>query len=186
MRKVIEPSEIIVDLPTLEEDFVHVSPWNRFLARYFDYAVFSISLLPLIWKFGKSFIGSNFFIPFSFLLLLPSKALWIPIEALLISTLGYTPGKFFLNIKLLHHGKKLTFTKALRRSFLVWVNGIGFGIPFITIVTQLSAYVRLYSRLKTSWDEQEGVTAIQKTVPLWMIVAIAILVIVYYWSFAAM
>jgi len=183
MTKVIEPSEIIVDQPTLEEDLVHVSPWNRFLARYFDYAIFSISLLPIIWQFRKILIDSNLFHPFSLLLLLPSKALWIPIEALLISTWGYTPGKFLLGIKLLHHKKKLTFTKSIKRSFLVWVRGIGFGIPFITIITQFMAYLRLYTRMKTSWDEQESVTVIQKAVWLWIIIAIAIFVIVIYWSF---
>ncbi len=185
MTKVIEPSEIIVDLPTLEEDLVHVSPWNRFLARYFDYAIFSISLLPIMWRFGKILIDSKFFHPFSFLLFLPSKALWIPIEALLISTWGYTPGKFLLRIKLLHNKKKLTFSKSLKRSFLVWVKGIGLGIPFITIITQFSAYLRLYTRMKTSWDEQEKTTVIQKAVSLWLIIAIAIFVIIIYWSFSA-
>jgi len=184
MRKVIEPSEIIVDLPTLEEDQTHVSPWNRFLARYFDYAIFSISLLPLIWKFGEVLANYSLLFPFSFLLLLPSKALWIPVEALLVSTWGYTPGKFLLNIKLLHNRKKLTFSKALRRSFLVWVRGIGLGIPFITIITQFSAYIQLYSRMKTSWDEEEKVKTIQKPIPLWMIIAIAIFIIIYYWSFS--
>src|SRR5579872_1625064 len=100
-ERVIEPSEIILEHPNQpKENITQVNPWIRCIARFFDYSLFFLLLLLT----RKLFHGQLPFgkyerlIPFEFFV-------WIPFEAILLSTLGTTPGKFFLNTKL-KAGKK--------------------------------------------------------------------------------
>jgi hypothetical protein len=46
----------------------------------------------------------------------------------------------------------LSFSEALNRSFLVFVQGVGLGIPFVALFTQLFAYRRLTKTGTTLWD----------------------------------
>jgi uncharacterized RDD family membrane protein YckC len=152
--EIVEPSEIL--LPPSKEakkekEAVQINPWARFLARMTDYAVFSLLFSLLGYVFSPAFIikSYNFFIPILFFL-------WIPIEALFISFTGTTPGKLLLGIKVLKQPKgKLDYKMALKRSFLVWLKGMGLGIPVVSIVTMLVAFFRLKSHGITSWDFQE-------------------------------
>lgn len=155
MRKVIEPSEIIVDQPKItREDVSHVNPWIRFLARFFDY-----SIIGLVLSFFPSIRSVQFLniIPLTYLL-------WIPIEAFLLFTWGYTPGKFLLRSKLSYQRKKLPFYKALRRSFLVWFRGVGMGIPFIQAICMVVAYVHLKNARLTTWDRDEKILITHKAI----------------------
>lgn len=81
---VVEPSEIIIDRENpFEADASKVNPWVRFLARFTDYALFSL-LLTLIGYFlfpKLNWKRLQFFIPLEFLF-------WVPLEALLLSKWG--------------------------------------------------------------------------------------------------
>ena len=168
MEKIIEPSEIIIDHPSIEEDIVHVIPWNRFLARFFDYSIISffLSYTPL---YDYNFFN---FIPLAYIF-------WIPLEATLMSVFGYTPGKFLLRIKVLHKRKKLSFSKSLRRSFLVWLKGVGLGIPIIMLIAMVTSYQNLYRNMKTTWDQEEMTLIVQKPVSPYIIIIVAIFLIGY-------
>ena len=52
--------------------------------------------------------------------------------------------------------------RALWREILVWVNGLGIGIPFVTIVTLIMAYRRLDGDAITSWDDKLGLVVLHR------------------------
>ena len=153
-EKIIDPSEILLDNDgTIHEKPLVANPWVRFLARMFDYSLFFLLLLglrtllrgPLPTDRVDSFIPLEYF-------------LWIPIEALLLWNLKTTPGKFWFRISL-RQGRlsRLEFLTALRRSFHVWIRGIGFGIPIINGLCMMVAYHRLKLMQITSWDRDDHV-----------------------------
>lgn len=120
-EEIIEPSEIIIEKNgTVREKTSPVNPWVRFLARVFDYSLF-IFFVSMVRYFLK---GAPFSSHYESFIPLPFFA-WIPLEALLLSTWGITPGKFFLRIKLsLRRPGKLDYMSALKRSFDVWFRGV--------------------------------------------------------------
>jgi hypothetical protein len=68
----------------------------------------------------------------------------VPVEGVLLSTWGTTPGKWLLRITLLDStGNKLKFSAALSRSLYVWAWGLGIGFPYATVVAELFAYLDL-------------------------------------------
>jgi uncharacterized RDD family membrane protein YckC len=180
--KVIEPSEIIVEQPERpREDVVHVNPWIRFLARWVDYALFFLLLLASrkIFHGHLPFGKYENLVPFEYFV-------WIPFEAILLSTWGKTPGKWFLKTRL-KAGKRgrLAFVAALRRSFAVWLRGLGLGIPVINFFCMLVAYNRLKLLHITSWDRDDHVVVTHAPMGRWRIyvaVFIATAGILYYYS----
>ncbi len=180
-HKAIEPSEIITSLQgNQSRQTSQVQPMIRFLARFIDYSLFFLFLLGVRFFLGQNFPSSLFeyVIPFEFFC-------WIPIEAALLCFWGTTPGKFFLKIRL-HQGRKLKldFTSALRRSFNVWLRGIGMGIPILNFVCMAVAAQRLKMLGRTSWDREDNITITHYPVHRWRIVVGFLLVIsvffVYY------
>lgn len=180
--RVIEPSEIVVEQPNKpRENITHANPWIRFLARGIDYSLFFLLLLSSRKFFhGKIPFGEvERLVPFEFFL-------WIPIEALFLSTWGTTPGKFFLRTKL-KQGKKSRFDymTALKRSFSVWFRGLGMNIPFLNFFCLLVAYNKLKLLQITSWDRDDHVTVTHYPIGRWRIyvaVFVASAGCLYYYS----
>ena len=56
----------------------------------------------------------------------------------------------------------LSFSEALNRSFLVFVQGVGLGIPFVALFTQLFAYRRLAKTGTTLWDTSASAVVLHK------------------------
>ncbi len=162
--QVIEPSEIILEQPNKpRENASHVNPWIRCLARFFDYALFCLLLL---WT-RKLFAGQvplgtyERLIPFEFFV-------WIPIEATLLSTLGTTPGKWFLKTRLKAGKKtKIPFYMALKRSFNVWIRGLGMGIIGLNFFCLAIAYQRLKVFKITSWDQEDHIQITHYPIGRW-------------------
>lgn len=171
-NKVIEPSEIIIDQQGLpKEDTSRVNPWIRFLARFFDYSLFFLLLWGLrVLLHGHFPLGwFEHLIPFEFFV-------WIPFEALLLSTWGTTPGKFFLRTELKQGRKiRLDYITALKRAFNVWFRGLGMGIPIINCFCLLVAYHRLRVFRQTSWDREENIIVLHRPIGRWRIIAAAII-----------
>jgi tol-pal system protein YbgF len=134
-------------------------PWLRNLARNFDYAltyfilVFAAVILDIgvIVRHGTIFWGILFFL------------LWIPIEALLLSVFGTTPGKALFNLKVaVNGGAKPSFSLAINRTLRVWVHGLGFGIPLVSMITAILAYTQLRDVNETSWDRDCKTTVLHR------------------------
>lgn len=165
MTDIIVQEEVVIDqaIEDSEEDSFSwvkpkieypVRPWVRYWARQLD---FYIMELPL---------GILFVLAVPAIMALPEIVLWsilLPIcavfEALLLSTWGYTPGKWLLKVKVrTESGACLTFREALKRSFSVIYYGMGLGIPIISLITSVSSYERLKDQGVTKWDEAGSLT----------------------------
>ena len=161
-EEIVEPSEIIIE--TEEEkkgNFKRINPWQRFLARFTDYSLLNLLIIFLRYIFSGHFslLHFEYIAPLQFLV-------WVPIEAVLLSKWGYTPGKFLLRTKVRSSfGKKIDFSKALRRSFSVWVKGIGLGIPILSIFVMLYSYFKLKTVGITSWDKEEHIHVTHEPLP---------------------
>lgn len=139
-------------IPMLNQslNFNKTQAWVRFFSRQFDIVIFS----------------SIFFLFFSICfpttvhesdlkLIMLSMFLWVFVEAILLSTVGTTPGKWILNVKLKsNEGKKIKFFDALIRSLHVWSKGLGIGLPFISAITNIASYLQLKKYGITPWDRE--------------------------------
>src|SRR5690349_7093693 len=127
-------------------------PWVRYWARAIDMIlVWTIVFIPFGIVFREA--AQNRFV--DQLLQFVVLSLWIPFEALLLSTVGYTPGKALLRVKVSNRdGSKLSFDQAVSRSGGVWWKGHGTGlIPFVTLITYVMAFQRLTNKGITAWDQ---------------------------------
>lgn len=139
--KAIDPTEILVEGTAPKATLKVDRPWVRLFARLFDYALLCMCIWALRHFFHTDLDWSSW-IPFE-------PFLWVPIEALLLSSLGTTPGKWLLKVKL---SPKLGFEQAIKRSLAVWIRGMGLGIPIVNFFCLLIAYQRLRLLNTTSWD----------------------------------
>jgi len=134
-------------------------PWPRYWARSLDILLFS-ALLALIvgWIWARAFpasyvdlLGSEGFGRYLFGWALSPLAMVL--DAAIYSTLGNTPGKALLGLKVTRlDGSQLKFGAALRRNFGVYVAGLGMGIPIVVLFTCFSAYKDVKANKPSSWD----------------------------------
>jgi len=126
-----------------------IRPWVRYWARIIDFSLFCMvagAVLALVYEPVLDLPETIFGI----MLLL----LYIVVEPAMLASMGTTPGKALLKIRLRDsNGRKLSYSAALIRSFKVALYGEGLGIPLIALITQINAYNRLTNRGITSWDE---------------------------------
>lgn len=166
-------------------------PWLRYLARNIDFTVYTLAILLFIVvaRFILGFLGMDI----SFLGDIPGILLAVLYVGLLISMEVFalhhystTPGKYFLNIRLQKSDNNyISYNDALMRTIKVWLKGLGMGIPFVNIITQINAYTDLQEKGMTSWDK-EGEFSINfgELETWWIAVAIFIVAIVHVWYFA--
>lgn len=138
-----------------------VHPWRRWFARLTDLLLFSlvfggvlgmVSPTSAIWE-------SDFVIG-----LLMALA-WIPIEALLISSFGATPGKALLGISVSKKdGNPLDLGGSFSRAIKVWFFGLGVAIPIVTLFTMAAAFRSLKKEGMTRWDKEGGTEVAHKNV----------------------
>lgn len=136
--------------------------WVRFFARLFDMwwegiflaGVFIVAAwaCPIdfeiwIWKDPVIiFMGGIILFFFSWYL-----------DAIVYNFFGNTPGKSLLGLKVYGAGKlSLTISQYFYRNLSVWMQGIGFGIPIINLLTMGWQERRLKKGKQTSYDESKG------------------------------
>jgi len=130
-------------------------PWRRYWARTLDTLLFSLPagfIFGLIFpqftanafKSGGELVIGVFILPFVILC-----------EACVLGGTGTTFGKWLLNIKLVRKmdGERINFPQALKRSFLVWVQGLAFGLPLVSLITMGFAASRIRRNCTASWDD---------------------------------
>ena len=148
-----------------------VYPWRRYWARMFDITfimpiyIFIISLFSP--GLNYTIIRMDNFIGGILLLLF----YLIFFEPMMLSSFGTTPGKALLGIKI-HDlsGKKISYTTGMRRGTLLWLNGMGMGIPFIAFFTMIFAYNKLKRNGITSWDERCGIRVIHSQLSIFRVI----------------
>ena len=146
------------DEPTHDEDPRPARRWHedhavrRFMARMADYAV-----LLVVGGIVMGILGyARLMTPYEMRILLFTITLaWIPIEAVLLSLVGTTPGRLLAATCVRDpKGRRLGFSDALRRSFTVWWMGMGAGLPFFAPLATVLAWLRLRRHGVTVWDER--------------------------------
>lgn len=143
-------------------------PWRRLFARTVDICTAGFVLfMLLIFAFSATMpeqaAGFAKAIENPIIASVVLYLIWLPAEALLLSLFGTTPAKWLFGIRVAHPGGNLlSFAAALNRSFLVFVQGVGFGIPFVALFTQLFAYRRLTKTGTTLWDTSTTAVVLHK------------------------
>lgn len=156
-----------------------VKPWRRYFARVVDYFLFAIILGFLCGLYAPWLLGYSLIIQSMIII-----GLWVLVEPVFLSTLGYTPGKFLFNLKVrTKNGTKLSFNEALTRSFRVWVSGLGLGLPFVNIGCSLYEYKKLKDTGTTPWDRNLNLYSYESVGPI-RIIFIAVALVAYgAWSY---
>lgn len=131
-----------------------IRPWVRFWARMIDYNCLGI-------VYGIIFNRYYMYVPlvlFPFFTIIIIPLIWIPIESILLWTIGTTLGKWLLKITVRsrQRQKYLTFQQACIRSISVWYMGMGCGIPIIQIITLIIAKIKLNHTGMTTWDKNNN------------------------------
>ena len=155
-------NEQIIEQPVKDESKSFLGgvhhPWRRFFARTVDLMSIGI-LIFFLFAFSVGYLFPNNIGGFVKFIENPIGAtivlyvLWLPVEALFLSVGGTTPAKWIFGIRVTSQtGEKLSYGQALKRAFLVFVQGDGFGIPLVTLFTRLFAYRRLTKTGTTLWD----------------------------------
>lgn len=126
---------------------LHIRPWMRFFARHIDICAFGFTVGIVSALLYPSLISdiANYLVILFF---------WFIFEPIVLYFCGTTLGKFLLNIKLTNlNGERLKIVDTYKRSFGVWVVGLGFGVPIVSLITLVSAYIKLNDTGTTYWDK---------------------------------
>ena len=141
-------------------------PWHRLAARLFDYAIWGLVLALLLSQlraFSAISDGVAFWLTHPLLAPILITASWIPIEALLITAVGTTPGKWLFGIYLqfsisnayARRDTSAQLLRGVRRAVRVWFEGVACGFPLIAPVLVAVAYEKLAEHQETDWDFAE-------------------------------
>jgi len=155
-----------------------VYPWRRYWARLFDITfimpiyIFIISLFSPGLNYTiirtESFIGGALLLLFYLIFF----------EPMMLSSFGTTPGKVFLGIEIRAlSGKKISYATGMKRGFLIWIYGMGIGIPLIALFTMTFAYNKLKRNGITSWDEKCGINVIHDQLSIFKVILFIIIFI---------
>jgi len=146
-------------------------PWVRFWARRVDLAIYEALFLGFMARFGEHLADLETAVGLVMVLAM------IMVETCLLTFTGTTIGKWLFNISLsTPAGQKLSFHTALYRTFLLWLRGLGFGIPFVSVVTMAVGLRNLTLNGESSWDRDGGtVVRHRKVSPLRWVGAFLIL-----------
>jgi len=128
-------------------------PWLRLWARGLDLFYHSF-VIGLVWHAADpgGLQRMN-----SIVLTVGFMLLWVVPESLYMLAFGTTPGKLLLRIRVRDaEGERMNGAQVWRRSFLVWLFGMGAGIGILTIIANIVAYRRLKNDGVTSWDRTMG------------------------------
>ena len=125
-------------------------PWPRFFARQIDYVLFG-----MVFGVIHSIVVTDFLdLPWPLLSPLMTFA-WIPLEAVLLSQLGTTPGKWAFSLRVVGaSGGTLSLQDAFGRSLRVWVQGMALGLPVILLIANWLGYMQLTTHGVTTWDQR--------------------------------
>jgi hypothetical protein len=137
-------------------------PFRRFCAKSADIAVASLLTMTVFTAFGTGLgLGPGRDSLSALALSLGSLLAWAGLEVFLLASFGTTLGRLLFRLAIKQeNGAALTFDHIVWRTLRVLVYGFGLGIPIVTLITQIIAYLRLTGSGRTSWDRKGGLRAI--------------------------
>lgn len=132
-----------------------VYPWRRFFARWLDLALYSClwtALGLLVMRFDPP---DNLFI--TLLAIYRDYLTMLVVEPILLSTWGYTPGKWIFGLRVRgEDGRKISWADARTRTWLVFTNGCGYGLPFYNLYRYYKSYKACTDCETLPWEEGCG------------------------------
>ena len=154
--------------------------WRRFWARTFDLS-WQMTTLGLVFGFLLAKLAPELMVKLFFVvdsrqsLLNPwfySLIVFVPfallLDALMLRFFGNTPGKALLGLKVAHCEKaRPTLGLYLLRNLGLWVRGLGFSIPIVTLFTMLRQFFQAKEHELTHYDLKTGFRVLAKPLPLW-------------------
>ena len=141
-------------------------PWHRLAARMFDYAIWGLVLALLLSQLrALDIVPDRWAHWLAHPLLAPTLITlsWAPIEALLVTAVGTTPGKWLFGIYLqfsisdayARRDTRAQLARGVRRALRVWFHGLGCGFPLLAPILVAVAYEKLAEKQETEWDFAE-------------------------------
>jgi len=141
-------------------------PWHRLAARMFDYAIWGLLLALLLSQLRSLGIvpeATAHWLAHPLIAPILITGSFVPIEALLMTSVGTTPGKWLFGVYLQFsisdaYARRDTRTQLLRgfaRAFRVWCQGLGCGFPLLAPILVAIAHERLLEHQETDWDFAE-------------------------------
>ena len=132
-------------------------PWRRFFARSLD-----LSLCSLLWMAVCLFLfrwhPDNTW-PIRLLNSYVAYGILLVTEPVLLCTWGYTPGKWIFGLAVRNLlGQKLTWGKAVDRTWGVFARGEGYGIPFYRLWRKYKCYCQCKDGEPEAWEEDTSYT----------------------------
>jgi len=147
-NNILEDTLLTTELLTIS-DVKQIRPWVRFWARMLDIYVVSIFVGLFVGIFIPHGLGWELV---SILIRIISAIL---LEGILLSTWGMTIGKSLLQVYVRDpQGKKLNFSRAIKRCISAWAWGLGFGIPIASLILPYLAYERILETGVVRWDTE--------------------------------
>lgn len=126
-----------------------IFPFRRCLARFTDYMIWGIAT-----AFALSFELGDFASPFGLFYL--SFAVYPLAEAALLYGFGTTIGKKLFGIYISPVNSSLRFSQSLKRSYAVFVAGMGAFLPVVSLVAPAVGLIVLIKYRKMPWDSWAG------------------------------
>ncbi len=152
------PRQIV--LPREPKHYATKHPWRRLLARELDMALLT---LPGIFLLAWLVAGFKVWLWAILLALIVCAASMLLLEPLLLCTVGTTPGKWLMGLRLRYsyydHTDKPTFGQALFRTLHVWFQGCGMGIGLFALIGFVCSYLRANRGEDQPWDFEWEYTA---------------------------
>lgn len=170
-----------------EHDWSNVPhPWRRYWARSFDCVVAGV-FLGVALGIVLEMTGVNIDLIPDLLFGLVLLGLWVPVEGVLLSLWGTTPGKALLATRVrTKNGDALSFGIGLRRSASVWVRGMGLGLGLIQLIANIIGYRTLKSEREATWDGEYGLVVEHRPIGFLRVtsflVAFGLLSLLVFWS----
>jgi uncharacterized RDD family membrane protein YckC len=141
-------------------------PWHRLAARMFDYAIWGLLLALLLSQLrALGMVPERWAYLLAHPLLAPILVTlsWVPIEALLITSVGTTPGKWLFGLYLQFsisdayapRNTRAQLIRGFARATRVWCQGVGCGFPLLAPISIAVAHERLVEHQETDWDFAE-------------------------------
>jgi hypothetical protein len=147
-------------------------PWRRYFARMFDLYVFVLFFFLFLGMMFPALFASTDKSP-DLLYSIFGLAAYAIFEGFCLNVFGSSLGKRLYGIRLIRTSDDgFTLPVSFKRSFAVWVRGLGFGIPIAAVFTLTTAYRTLMREKQTSWDHDfQCITSHRKLSPLrWLLI----------------
>jgi hypothetical protein len=141
-------------------------PWHRLAARMFDYSIWGLLLALLLSQMRAAGIvapETAYWLAHPLLAPILVTASFVPVEALLVTAVGTTAGKWLFGVYLqfsisdayARRDTRTQLTRAVARSLRVWAEGVGCGFPLLAPILVAIAHERLTIHQETDWDFAE-------------------------------